>query len=134
MIEARQAPLRTVSCAEARDLLKDGWVLLDVRPPHEVANASVKGAVHVPLFSIDEGTDPLSLLRQASAFGTAGWWVGQSGRHHSPNLTFMADVAQQVQDGAKVLVCCQDGYRSLSAASRLAQEGRVSEVRCLPSH
>ena len=81
----------------ARDLksyTEDGWMVLDVRPPSETRKVHVSDAVEVPLFVPDTSLDPSSLLKQMSAFGLGGWWLG--GTHMKPNNTFMADVQAKV--------------------------------------
>lgn len=39
--------MRNVTAANAGELVKEGWVLLDVRPPAEIAKAGVQGATEV---------------------------------------------------------------------------------------
>jgi hypothetical protein len=70
--------------------MQQGWVLLDVRPPNEVAKVSIEGAVAVPLFLPETRTDVASLLKRASTWGTGGWWLG--GTHMNPNPAFMEEV------------------------------------------
>lgn len=41
------------------------------------------GSVHVPLFEVDDDMSPSGLLKQMSAFGMGGWWLG--GQHMKPN-------------------------------------------------
>lgn len=50
--------------------------LLQVRPEEEVRIARVSGAVNVPLFRVDKSVEPGSLIKQMSAFGMGGWWLG----------------------------------------------------------
>ena len=76
-------------------MLSEGWTILDVRPPNETKKAHVKEAVEVPLFVPDNSLDPSSLLKQMSAFGMGGWWLG--GVHMKPNTNFMATVQQKVR-------------------------------------
>jgi rhodanese-related sulfurtransferase len=70
--------------------MQQGWVLLDVRPPNEVARVSIEGAVAVPLFLPETRNDVASLMKRASTWGTGGWWLG--GTHMIPNPDFMAEV------------------------------------------
>ncbi len=39
--------VRNVTAPNAADLMKEGWTLLDVRPPQEIEKVGVKGAVEV---------------------------------------------------------------------------------------
>lgn len=99
----------------------EGWYLLDVRPPSEVARAAVKGAVCAPLY-VPESFDSLpNLMKHASWFGMGGWWLG--GVHMKPNPDFMAAVRSAVPEDAKLVVACQKGLRSLAAAEQLARAG-----------
>ncbi len=56
--------------------LQDGWVLLDVRPKEESDRVKIEGSVTVPLFEVDDKLDPGTLIKQATAFGMGGWWLG----------------------------------------------------------
>lgn len=93
----------TGSCAQ------DGWTVLDVRPQKEVEVVTIKDAVTIPLFEVDDAIDPGSLLKQMSAFGMGGWWLGSS--HMKPNQGFMGQVQAKIPKDAKVLVTCQKGLR-----------------------
>lgn len=75
--------------------MTDEWTILDVRPPSEVKKVRVKGAVEVPLFVPDTSLDPGSLLKQMSAFGMGGWWLG--GTHMKANESFLPDVQAKVR-------------------------------------
>lgn len=74
----------------AGELIQNGWVLLDVRPPSEVNKVSVQGAVNVPLFVEDTSNSISSLLARGSAWGTGGWWLG--GTHMVANPNFLQQV------------------------------------------
>ena len=98
-------------------------MLVDVRPPSEVARAAVKGSVRAPLY-IPESFDSLpNLMKHASWFGMGGWWLG--GVHMKPNPDFMNAVRSSVANykDAKIVVACQKGLRSLAAAEQLARAG-----------
>jgi len=45
--------------------MDDGYAVLDIRPAKESANGRVAGAVHVPLFVADDGSDPVTLVKKA---------------------------------------------------------------------
>ncbi len=45
--------IREVGPAEARELLQEGWTLIDVRTPGEWAAAHIAGAIHLPLDRIN---------------------------------------------------------------------------------
>lgn len=44
----------------------------------------------VPVYMPDTSMDLASLLKQLSAFGMGGWWLG--GTHMVPNMNFIAEV------------------------------------------
>jgi hypothetical protein len=75
--------------------VEDGWTVLDVRPPNETRKVHVSASVEVPLFVPDTSMDPSSLLKQMSAFGMGGWWLG--GTHMKPNANFLPDVQSKVR-------------------------------------
>jgi len=113
--------VKNVSAATAGELLSDGWTLLDVRPPHEIAKAGIKGAVEVPIFVVEESNDPSSLLKKASALAMGGLWLG--GTHMKPNPNFGRDVQAKIPKDARIIVTCQKGLRSLAAAEQLSRAG-----------
>jgi len=119
--QIREGRVKNVSASSAGQLMKDGWKLLDVRPEHEVKKAAVDGAVTVPIFVPENDLSPGSLIKNATAFGMGGWWLG--GSHMKPNGSFLADVQSQIPKDAKVIVACQKGLRSLAACEQLSRAG-----------
>jgi len=86
----RDGRVKSVDTRGAGQLMHDGWVLLDVRPPTETQKVSIVGAVQVPLFLPETRNDLPSVLKRASTWGTGGWWLG--GTHMNPNPGFMQEV------------------------------------------
>ena len=119
--QVQEGKVRAVTCKEAMDLKSEGWTILDVRPDVETTKARVEGAVEVPLFQVDTEFSPSSLLKQASAFGMGGWWLGT--QHMVANTEFMPQVLNKVPKGNKVIVACQKGLRSLAACEQLGSAG-----------
>ncbi|KAL6781473.1 hypothetical protein ACKKBG_A11285 [Auxenochlorella protothecoides x Auxenochlorella symbiontica] len=119
--QVRDGRVRNVRAKEVPGLLKDGWTLLDVRPSSELDKARIKGAVEVPLFVVDDDMSPAGLLKQASAFGMGGWWLG--GKHMKPYPTFLEEVEAKVPKDASIIVACQKGLRSLAACEVLSRAG-----------
>jgi len=118
----RSGRVKSVSSRELADMVKSGeWKVLDVRPVEEVENGYQKGSVHVPLFMVDDDMSVSGLLKQMSAFGMGGWWLG--GQHMKPNDQFMPEVLSKMQPDTKVIVTCQKGLRSLAACERLSRAG-----------
>lgn len=77
-------PTRTV------ELINQGWVLLDVRPPGETEKVALPDAVNVPLFVEDTSSGFGSFMKKAAAVSTGGWWLG--GTHMVPNDQFLSKV------------------------------------------
>ena len=119
--QVTEGKIKAVNAAEVGNLLEKGWVVLDVRPPNEVDKGKIDGAVQVPLFVVDDDTSPGGLLKQMSAFGMGGWWLGN--RHMKLNTKFMGMVRKGIPTDANVIVACQKGLRSLSACEQLAKNG-----------
>jgi rhodanese-related sulfurtransferase len=119
--KVKEGRVKSVDAKAAGALQKEGWVILDVRPPSEVAKAGVAGAVTVPVY-VEEAFDSLpNLMKHASWFGMGGWWLG--GVHMKPNPDFLRGVEAAVPKSARVVVACQKGLRSLAAAEQLARAG-----------
>jgi rhodanese-related sulfurtransferase len=119
--QLREGRVKSVNARTAGDLQKDGWTVLDVRPPTEVAKAGVEGAVEVPLYIPEDEVSPGAFLKNATAFGMGGWWIG--GGHMKPNPNFMRDIVAKVPKDAKIVLGCQKGLRSLAAAEQLSKAG-----------
>jgi rhodanese-related sulfurtransferase len=66
---------RSVTVEEAHELSGNGSVLVDVRQRHELASGMAKGALHIPVASIDarsaklEGEHVLVICRSGSRSG-----------------------------------------------------------------
>lgn len=115
--------VRNIPASEFSNLVADGWIVLDVRPPNELNKAPLQNAVEIPLFVPDESATVSTLIKKSTAFGMGGWWLG--GTHMIPNTEFLSAVQASIPDkeSAKVLVVCQKGLRSLSACEQLARVG-----------
>ena len=64
------------------------------------------------------------LLKNATAFGMGGWWLG--GVHLNPNPAFMCDVTSRVPKDANIIVTCQKGLRCLFSFQHIAEQGCMS--------
>lgn len=122
----RSGAVKAVRPKDAAEALgAEGFRLLDVRPPWELARASVRGSAHVPLFVGDDDMGPVTLLKKWVHFGYIGLWTGQA--FTKMNHRFVDDVAAAVAgDGgkdAKLLVACGEGLRSLIAVRMLHDDG-----------
>lgn len=114
--------VRNITTKDAGALVADGWVLLDVRPPQEIEKAQLLNAVEVPLFVVEDDASIGTLIKQATALGMGGWWLG--GSHMKPNPSFLNEVQAKIPKDAKgVVVVCQKGLRSLAASEQLSRAG-----------
>jgi rhodanese-related sulfurtransferase len=111
-----EGKVKSATPAQTAALMREGWILLDVRPPGQTARVRITGAVTVPLFVEDEASDLAGLLRRLSALAMGGWWLG--GTHMMANPRFMAQVLEAVPRDAKVIVACQKGLRCAAARAR----------------
>jgi len=119
--QIRDGRVRNITPADVNSLLADGYTLLDVRPPTEISKAQLENAVEVPLFVLEDDPSVGTLIKQATAFGMGGWWLG--GAHMKPNPNFLGEVQARIPQDAKLLVVCQKGLRSLAACEQLARAG-----------
>ncbi|MEW5300530.1 MAG: hypothetical protein WDW36_003459 [Sanguina aurantia] len=119
--QVRAGRVRNVNGSEAFELMLDGWILLDVRPPTESQLVPINSAVAVPIFTPDTAMNPGSLLKQLSAFALGGWWLG--GTHMVANTAFVEEVQSMVPRDARLVVGCQKGLRSLAACELLSRAG-----------
>ena len=119
---APSGQVRNLTTKDAGALIADGWVLLDVRPPQEIEKAQLLNAVEVPLFIVEDDSSIGTLIKQATALGMGGWWLG--GAHMKANPNFLNEVQAKIPKDAKgVIVVCQKGLRSLTASEQLARAG-----------
>ena len=95
--------MKRVSAKEAAELLKEGWVYLDVRSVPEFEAGHPAGAYNIPIMN-------------AGAFGM------------SPNVRFMAEVEATFPKDARIVVGCQAGGRSLMAAGLMVQAGYADVI------
>ncbi|KAL4515838.1 hypothetical protein Ndes2526A_g00541 [Nannochloris sp. 'desiccata'] len=117
--------VRNVTTKDIAALVADGWVVLDTRPPNEIEKAQLLNVVEVPLFVVDDETSVNNLIKQATALGMGGWWLG--GSHMKPNVNFLNEVQAKIpKDSKGVVLVCQKGLRSLAACEQLARAGYPS--------
>jgi len=103
--------VREGCCEASSDRVRRGDFLL----PSTHTQGYQKGSVHVPLFMVDDDMSVSGLLKQMSAFGMGGWWLG--GQHMKPNDQFMPEVLSKMQPDTKVRVCVWLAVPRVSLAS-----------------
>lgn len=117
-----QFPYEIVKPSEVTQMLKEGWVLLDVRQQEQVERAQIHGAVEVPLFVLkNDFQSPLGIYQEMVAWGLGGWWMG--GRPMKENQNFVRGVEHRIGKNAKILAVCQTGLRSKQALKELHLAG-----------
>lgn len=112
----------TIKPSQLQDMLKEGWLLLDVRPPEQVARAKVQGSLEVPVYILKEDYSPYGLYQEAAAWGLGGWWMG--GRPMKENKDFASQVMEKVsKDTPGIIAACQSGLRARQAVKELYLAG-----------
>ena len=94
--------MKRISPQEAKALIDDGWLYLDVRTEPEFEQVHAAGSYNVPLLH-----------------------AGEQGM--VPNPRFREEVLAAVPRDAKVIIGCQSGGRSARAAELLA-DGVFAEI------
>ena len=97
------ANIKRISPAEAKQLVDEGWIYLDVRSEPEFAAGHPSGAQNVPLMH-----------------------AGPRGM--TPNTDFLPMVEALYAKDAKLVLGCKSGGRSLRAAEMLTGAGYTSVV------
>lgn len=95
--------VKRVSPEEAKKLMDEGWVYLDVRSIPEFEQGHPKGAYNVPLLHM-----------------TAGGM--------QPNPDFLDVVKSAFSKDAKIVVGCRSGGRSLKAADQMIAAGFTNVI------
>jgi rhodanese-related sulfurtransferase len=96
--------IRRVTPEEARELLDEGWIYVDVRSIPEFEQGHPAGAYNVPFMHAEPG------------------------RGMTPNPEFADVMERTFEKGAKLVVGCRSGQRSLRAAEQLTQLGYTELV------
>lgn len=97
------ADIKRVSPQEAHELTKTGWAYVNVRSEPEFAAGHPAGAFNVPV-------------------------AHMAGGSMTPNPDFVSVMEKAFGKGAKIVVGCKTGGRSLRAAQTLVSSGFTSVV------
>jgi rhodanese-related sulfurtransferase len=95
--------LKRISPEDAARLMREGYVYLDVRNPDEFALGHPAGAFNVP-------------------------WLDPQAATRAPNPKFLEVMQARFPKDQRIVVGCQTGRRSLSAAELLITEGYTQIV------
>lgn len=115
--------------SKVADLVEAGYTIVDVRDETQFGRAHLKDSVHIPLFTEDTSTDLNSIVNQQLHKGSVGNFKGT--KHTVRNERF-EETAQKLfpEKDAKLIIACQQGMRSTSAAEALVQLG-YSNLTCI---
>eukprot|EP00475_Leptophrys_vorax_P034409 TRINITY_DN55487_c0_g2_i1.p1 TRINITY_DN55487_c0_g2~~TRINITY_DN55487_c0_g2_i1.p1 ORF type:complete len:270 (+),score=15.50 TRINITY_DN55487_c0_g2_i1:61-810(+) len=108
---------------EARAAVADeGYAVVDIRDPTQHERARIAGSTHIPSFVLETATDAKTTIKRVAHQSMPGNLYGLA--FTKPNPDFVSTFrAQFPSPDAKVLLVCQEGLRSLSAASDLERLG-----------
>jgi rhodanese-related sulfurtransferase len=114
-------PYEEVQPEDVRKMLKEGWIILDVREELQVERAKMQGAVEVPLYVLKNEMSPMGIYQEMISFGLGGWWMG--GRPMKENHDFVSQVERRLNKNSKILAVCQGGLRAKQALKELHLAG-----------
>eukprot|EP00898_Chlorokybus_atmophyticus_P004799 jgi/Chlat1/531/Chrsp103S01114 len=116
---------------EVKELIeKEGYKLVDVRDATQYNRSHVPGSDNVPMWIANEGTDPSTLIKRLVYNGSLGYANGSV--LTKPNPAFYRTIEQKYGKDAKLLLVCQEGFRSGEAVDKLEDLG-FSNLAWLPS-
>lgn len=132
--------VKSLKPTEARDLMDQGYVLVDVRPPHIFEKAHPAGAKNVPLFQkVNFSNFSVTGYLRAAALALNGVEPVE------PNPRFSEQLLEEAGEGGKIIMACEAGgsliptpsfstgkeSRSLKAAYRAVVSKKFSDVKHL---
>ncbi|EXC30868.1 hypothetical protein L484_028047 [Morus notabilis] len=127
---AIRAEVNYVSAEEAKELIAEGYTVLDVRDKSQFDRAHIKSCYHVPLFIENEDNDFGTIVKRTLHNNFSGLFFGLP--FTKPNPEFVQSVKSQFSLGSKLLLVCQEGLRSTAAANKLEETG-FQNLACIVS-
>ncbi|KAL6138148.1 hypothetical protein ACLB2K_063434 [Fragaria x ananassa] len=127
---AIRAQVNFVNADEAKELIAEGYTVIDVRDKSQYDRAHIKSCYHVPLFIKNEDNDIGTIVKRTVHNNFSGLFFGIP--FTKPNPEFVQSVKGQFSPQSKLLLVCQEGLRSAVAASKLEQAG-FQEIACITS-
>ncbi|KAG5555574.1 hypothetical protein RHGRI_006278 [Rhododendron griersonianum] len=126
-----KAVVNYVSAEEAKELIAvDGFTVLDVRDVKQFGRAHIKSCHHVPLFIENKDNDLGTIIKRQAHNNFAGLFYGLAFTKLNPD--FVESVKSKFSPESKLLLVCQEGLRSTSAAQKLEEAG-FKNVACVTS-
>nr|AKM76378.1 rhodanese/cell cycle control phosphatase superfamily protein [Geranium phaeum] len=128
---AIRAEVKFVNGDEAKQLVNnEGYSIVDVRDKSQFDRAHINNCYHVPLFIENKDNDLGTIVKRQLHNNFSGLFYGLP--FTKPNPEFVQTVKSQLPPESKVLIVCQEGLRSASAADRLEQAG-FENIACITS-
>lgn len=126
-----KAAVNYVSAEEAKELIAvDGFTVLDVRDVRQFDRAHIKSCHHIPLFIENKDNDLGTIIKRQAHNNFAGLFYGLAFTKLNPD--FVQSVKSKFPPDSKLLLVCQEGLRSTSAAQKLEEAG-FKNVACVTS-
>ncbi|XP_058207607.1 rhodanese-like domain-containing protein 9, chloroplastic [Rhododendron vialii] len=126
-----KAVVNYVSAEEAKELVAvDGFTVLDIRDAKQFDRAHIKSSHHVPLFIENKDNDLGTIIKRQAHNNFAGLFYGLAFTKLNPD--FVESVKSKFSPESKLLLVCQEGLRSTSAAQKLEEAG-FKNVACVTS-
>lgn len=125
-----KAEVNYVNSEEAKQLISEGYSILDVRDKTQFARAHIKSCHHVPLFIENQDNDVGTILKRTVHNNFSGLFFGLPFTKLNPE--FVQTVKGQFSPQSKLLLVCQEGLRSAVAADKLEQAG-FENIACITS-
>ncbi|KAF5181900.1 Rhodanese-like domain-containing protein 9 protein [Thalictrum thalictroides] len=126
-----RAEIKFVNADEAKELIAtEGYAVLDVRDKSQFERAHIKSCHHVPIYVENTDNDIGTIINRTLHNNFSGLFYGLS--FTKPNDEFVQSVKSQFSPDSKLLIVCQEGLRSASAANKLEQAG-FENISCMTS-
>ena len=112
----------TIDLEKALEMRRNGALLVDVRTPAEFADATIPGAINVPIFSDAERADVGTLYKQQGKAEARKRGI-ELVSPKIPALLEQVELARQGHSGPVIVFCWRGGMRSLAMTSFLNLAG-----------
>eukprot|EP00850_Spirogloea_muscicola_P010523 SM000062S19909 [mRNA] locus=s62:312605:314211:+ [translate_table: standard] len=99
----------------------EGYTVVDIRDERQYKKAHIVNSEHIPLFVENTDSDVATLVRRQAHNNFAGLLYGLAFTKDNDN--FISTFEQKFKKDSKLLVVCQEGLRSASAADKLKNAG-----------
>lgn len=126
-----RAEVNYVNADEAKNLVASkGYAIVDVRDITQFERAHIKSCYHIPIFIENKDNDPGTIIKRTLHNNFSGLFYGLPFTKTNPD--FLQSVKSQFSPDSKLLLVCQEGLRSNSAARKLEEQG-FKNVACITS-